>query len=315
MNALELVSLRKGYGTLTAVDNLDLLVPEGTIYGFLGPNGAGKTTTLRMIVGLVRPTSGEIRIAGKPVSFGHATGRESIGYLPDVPNYHPWMSAEEYLAYTGRLYGIPHKELMLRISETLGLVGLIKPKRRLGGYSRGMKQRLGIAQALLHKPKLLLLDEPASALDPLGRKDVMDIIRALSGKTTVFFSTHILTDIERVCDRVAILHQGKLVAEDDLASLKNRYAMNEWHIRVENEAQLARMKTALEQEAWASKLRPGEDRDLFVTARHEGIGGYRLPKIASELDLALLLLEPVTPSLEDIFLSAVQPADTRKEGL
>ena len=205
MHALELNALCRRYGDLYAVNQLDLSVPAGSIYGFLGPNGAGKTTTLRMITGLLRPTSGEIRINGLPVSFGLATGRERIGYLPDVPTFYPWMTPQEYLRFSGSLYGIPHRDLERRIAESLDLVGLQKAKRRIGGYSRGMKQRLGIAQALLHTPSLVLLDEPASALDPIGRKDVMDIIRNLAGTTTVFFSTHILSDIERVCD-LSLIH-------------------------------------------------------------------------------------------------------------
>jgi ABC-2 type transport system ATP-binding protein len=305
MNALEMASLRKNYQSVQAVCNLNLSVPEGSIFGFLGPNGAGKTTTLRMIAGLVRPTSGEIRIFGQPVSFGKSDGRESIGCLPDVPNFYPWMKPQEYLMFSGKLYGIPHRQLKLQVSEVLETVGLTKAKRSIGGYSRGMKQRLGIAQALLHKPKLVLLDEPASALDPIGRKEVMEIIKSLAGSTTVFFSTHILTDIERVCDRVAIMNHGILVAEDDMDGLKRKYALNEWRIRVESNLQAMMLADVLQREPWSERVRIEDGADVMVTVNDHQPGSYRIPRIVSDLNLPICAMELLAPTLEDIFVKVV----------
>lgn len=305
MPAMELNALTRRYGDLYAVDHLDLSVPAGSIYGFLGPNGAGKTTTLRMITGLLRPSSGEIRINGLPVSFGMATGRERIGYLPDVPTFFPWMTPQEYLRFSGALYGLPYRELERRITESLGLVGLQKAKRRIGGYSRGMKQRLGIAQALLHKPALVLLDEPASALDPIGRKEVMEIIRGLAGETTVFFSTHILADVERVCNRVAILDKGRLVLEDDMAALKQKVAPDAWRIRLETPMQATRLAALLQPQPWVFGSISCDGSSIQVSATDLRQGAVSIPRIAADEDLPLYAMEQIVPTLEDIFLHAV----------
>ena len=313
MHALELNALCRRYGDLYAVNQLDLSVPAGSIYGFLGPNGAGKTTTLRRIPGLLRPTSGEIRLNGLPVSFGLATGRERIGYLPDVPTFYPWMTPQEYLRFSGSLYGIPHRDLERRIAESLDLVGLQKAKRRIGGYSRGMKQRLGIAQALLHTPSLVLLDEPASALDPIGRKDVMDIIRNLAGTTTVFFSTHILSDIERVCDRVAILDKGRLVLEDGIAALKQKVAPDAWRIRLETPLQATRLADLLQTQQWVVGTIDRGDCVLKVSVSDLHQGALSIPRITAGEGYPLYAMEPVAPTLEDIFLHAISPDGVAKE--
>ena len=234
--AVKISGLVKDYNGLHAVDHLDLSVPKGSIYGFLGPNGAGKTTTLKMIVGMTEPTSGEIEIMGKKVTFGSSYGRDIIGYLPDVPGFYDWMTAKEFLIFSGELFSIPKKILNDRVKELLSLVDLTKHKnKKIGTYSRGMKQRLGIAQALVNNPQIVLLDEPVSALDPIGRKEVMDIIFSLAGKVTVFFSTHILSDVERICDRVVIINEGKKVLEDSMDNIRQVPDIRELEIELENE--------------------------------------------------------------------------------
>ena len=234
--AVKISGLVKDYNGLHAVDHLDLSVPKGSIYGFLGPNGAGKTTTLKMIVGMTEPTSGEIEIMGKKVTFGSSYGRDIIGYLPDVPGFYDWMTAKEFLIFSGELFSIPKKTLNDRVKELLSLVDLTKHKnKKIGTYSRGMKQRLGIAQALVNNPQIVLLDEPVSALDPIGRKEVMDIIFSLAGKVTVFFSTHILSDVERICDRVVIINEGKKVLEDSMDNIRQVPDIRELEIELENE--------------------------------------------------------------------------------
>jgi ABC-2 type transport system ATP-binding protein len=219
--AVKIRGLVKNYNGVLAVDHLDLSVPEGSIYGFLGPNGAGKTTTLKMIIGMTEPTAGEIEIMGKKVSFGSNDYRDVIGYLPDVPGFYDWMTPKEFLHFSGGLYDISKDVIVKRTKELLELVNLKKVQnRKIGTFSRGMKQRLGIAQALINDPKVVLLDEPVSALDPIGRKEVMDIIQSLAGKVTVFFSTHILADVERICDRIIIINEGKKLLEDSIEHIK-----------------------------------------------------------------------------------------------
>lgn len=219
--AVKIRGLVKNYNGVLAVDHLDLSVPEGSIYGFLGPNGAGKTTTLKMIIGMTEPTAGEIEIMGKKVSFGSNDYRDVIGYLPDVPGFYDWMTPKEFLHFSGGLYDISKDVIVKRTKELLELVNLKKVQnRKIGTFSRGMKQRLGIAQALINDPKVVLLDEPVSALDPIGRKEVMDIIQSLAGKVTVFFSTHILADVERICDHIIIINEGRKLLEDSIEHIK-----------------------------------------------------------------------------------------------
>ncbi len=200
MAAIVTDALVKEYGKVKAVDGLNLAVTEGAIFGFLGPNGAGKTTTIRMLTGMARPTSGSAKVAG--VNLGSdGQVRARIGYLPEEPAFYTWMSPLEFLDHVGRLFGIGSSDRKVRSKELLAQVGLSEvAKRRIGGFSRGMRQRMGLAQALINRPEVLFLDEPVSALDPGGRKEVLDMIQGLRGQCTVFMSTHILADVERVCD-------------------------------------------------------------------------------------------------------------------
>ncbi|MDY0088364.1 MAG: ABC transporter ATP-binding protein, partial [Coriobacteriia bacterium] len=243
-SAIEIAGLTKVYKGTRALDGVDLAVPEGSIFGFLGPNGAGKTTALRILTGLARPTAGSARVFGHDVVDAGDEVRALIGYLPDVPGYYPWMTAEEFLRFSGKLFGVAGKVLDERVDALLDMAGLGDLTQRLGGYSRGMRQRLGVAQALINAPRLLLLDEPTSALDPMGRKDVLEMIAALRTKTTVFFSTHILTDVERVCDTVAILDRGRVVRQASMAELKGEgHALR---LRVEVEAGAEELEPLLE---------------------------------------------------------------------
>src|SRR5450830_875397 len=218
--AVEIRRLTKSYGHKRALDRVDLQVEEGSIFGFLGPNGAGKTTTLRILTGLARPTKGTVRVLGHDIASADNAVRADIGFLPDVPGFYEWMTAEEFLRFAGGLFGIERRVLEPRIEVLLDLAGLTDVTTRIGGYSRGMKQRLGVAQALINAPRLLMLDEPTSALDPIGRKEVLDMIASLAGRTTVFFSTHILSDVERVCDTVAILNRGRVVRQAGIDELR-----------------------------------------------------------------------------------------------
>jgi ABC-2 type transport system ATP-binding protein len=204
---------------LAALADLDLSVEAGAIYGFVGPNGAGKSTTIKILVGLVRPSAGTAALFGKPIADPRA--RLAVGYLPENPTFHDFMRPVEVLRYLGRLSGMSGKALERRAEELLERVGLAQARDlTVRKFSKGMVQRLGLAQALIHDPPLLVLDEPMSGLDPIGRKDVRDLILELrrEGKT-IFFSTHILSDVETICDRVGMLLGGKLVREGALATL------------------------------------------------------------------------------------------------
>lgn len=230
--AIRTAELTKVYGEKRALDAVDLVVEEGSVFGFLGPNGAGKTTMLRLLTGLARPTGGSVQILGQDVATAGNAVRAQIGFLPDVPGFYEWMKAEEFLRFAGGLFGIGRRELDERLEVLLDLAGLANVDTKIGGYSRGMKQRLGLAQALINAPRLLLLDEPTSALDPMGRKEILDMLVSLRGRTTVFFSTHILADVERVCDTVAILDYGRVVAHAPIAELKARYGQQKVVVEV-----------------------------------------------------------------------------------
>lgn len=232
MPAIKAYSLNKSYSGYKAVSDLSLTVPEGSIYGFLGPNGAGKTTTIKMLTGMLKPDSGSIELFGEKLVFGKPYPSDWIGLLPDVPDFYGWMNGEEFLRLCANLIGMKKEGLEERIKDILIKVGLNKYSKRIKGYSRGMKQRLGIAQALLHKPRIVFLDEPTSALDPVGRKEVLDLIGSLRNEVTVFLSTHILTDVERICDRVAVLDKGKIILEDEITSLKDTFSDGRVQIKV-----------------------------------------------------------------------------------
>lgn len=195
----------------TVLDGLSLSVREGEIYGFLGPNGSGKTTTIKVLLGLIRATSGTVEIFGKPA--GDVQTRRRIGFLPEAPYFYDYLTAEEFLTFYGHLAGMGRDFLRPRVLQLLELVGLAEARtRQLHKFSKGMLQRIGLAQALIHDPELVILDEPMSGLDPIGRKQVRDLILGLrdQGKT-VFFSTHIIPDVEMICDRVVVIVKGKLL--------------------------------------------------------------------------------------------------------
>jgi ABC-2 type transport system ATP-binding protein len=217
--AIETTGRRKEYGRTVALHDLSLAVQPGEVFGFLGPNGAGKTTAIKILLGLTRPTSGEARIFGRPA--GDPTARRRVGYLPETFRFHDWLTGEALLDFHGRLAGLSAAERRKRIPEAIRLVGLTgRGRERLRNYSKGMAQRIGLAQALLHQPALVLLDEPTSALDPVGRRQVRDLIRSLRAEgTTVFLNSHLLSEVELVCDRVAIVDRGRVVRSGRLAEL------------------------------------------------------------------------------------------------
>lgn len=217
MDILKIEGLKKAFDQKTVIEALSLEVAQNEIYGFIGSNGAGKTTTMKMVLGLLKPDGGDVYVCGEKVRFGDTPTNRHVGYLPDVPEFYTYMNAEEYLKLCADITRVERAAQRGRIDELLTLVGLDGEKTRIRNYSRGMKQRLGIAQALIHRPKLLICDEPTSALDPKGRMEILKILKEITKETTVIFSTHILGDVERICDRVGILYDGRIVKEIDLA--------------------------------------------------------------------------------------------------
>ena len=216
--AIETRGLRKVFGSHVAVRNLSLSVPRGEIFGFLGPNGAGKSTSIKMLLGLVRPTSGESFVLG--AASGDVPIRKRIGFLPEDFRFYDWLTATELVQLHGRLCGMTAAKLRERVPEVIDLVGLAEHRnRRVKGFSKGMLQRIGLAQALVHEPDIIFLDEPTSGLDPMGRLMVRDILRAERDRgATVFLNSHLLSEIEVTCDRVAFIKNGEVVVTRDLSA-------------------------------------------------------------------------------------------------
>lgn len=233
MELLQIKKVSKRFGKKQVLKDLSFSVPKHSIFGFIGKNGSGKTTTMKMMLGLLKMDEGEIFINGEKVVYGESKTNQYIGYLPDVPTFYDFMTAYEYLFYCGELNGLSKIENKQRCEELLKLVGLAQETHRIKGFSRGMKQRLGIAQALMNRPQLLICDEPTSALDPLGRKEILDILLSLKEQTTILFSTHILTDVERICSDVAFLNDGKIQMQGKIADLKGYHRQNEYVLEVE----------------------------------------------------------------------------------
>ena len=301
--AIRTAGLTKVYGEKRALDAVDLVVEEGSVFGFLGPNGAGKTTALRVLTGLARPTSGSVQILGHDVATTGNSLRAEIGFLPDVPGFYEWMSAEEFLRFAGGLFGIGRRVLDERLGMLLDLAGLGDVKTKVGGYSRGMKQRLGVAQALINAPRLLLLDEPTSALDPMGRKDVLDMLTSLRGRTTVFFSTHILADVERVCDTVAILDRGRVVAQAPIDELKARYGQQKVVVEVTGGAD--ELAEQIGRQTWVTTVARGPNGAIEITVKDVRAAQQQIPAMIADLQLGLSRMEAGEMGLEEVFVELV----------
>jgi ABC-2 type transport system ATP-binding protein len=299
--------LTKRYGDIVALDRLDLDVPAGSIFGFLGPNGAGKTTTLRLLTGLARPTAGTATVDGIDATMGGRELARRIGSLDQDPRFYSWLTGRELLTLVGRCYGMDARQLRGRVDEVLGLIGLAEvADRRIGGYSGGMRQRLGVGQAVLSRPAVLFLDEPVSALDPAGRRDVLELIGGLRGETTVVMSTHILSDVERICDRVGILDHGRLVTEGPMEELLERHAQPIFELDPEpsQEGAVAGLVTALRAAVWVRDVRE-EGGVLRVVVADAATASKAILPLVGRADVSLSRFERVRPSLEDVFLRVV----------
>ncbi|MAE77655.1 MAG: ABC transporter [Planctomycetes bacterium] len=230
---IEVQQLTKDYGFFRAVDNISFAVQPGEAVGFLGPNGAGKTTTIRVLTGYHPATSGVVRVHGHDVLADSLLVRAALGYLPENVPIYPDLRVEEYLRFRAALKGVPRREIRSRVAETMDLAGVVEVRRKLvGQLSRGYRQRVGLADALISRPPLLVLDEPTSGLDPNQRRRVREFVRDLKGRHTILFSSHILSDVEEICDRIVLIHHGKLRAEGRLEDLARDLGVAELRMRV-----------------------------------------------------------------------------------
>ena len=284
--------LAKRYGALQALAGLNMTIPRGAIFGFLGPNGAGKTTSVKLLLGLARPTSGSAEILGQPI--GERASRRRVGYLPELFRYQPWLTAREVLLLHCELAGVDRAAWSREIEDALAVVGLQdRGSSRVGTFSKGMQQRLGLGVALLGDPELVLLDEPTSALDPVGRHDVREIIRGLRDRgVTVFLNSHLLSEVEQVCDRVAVVDRGKVIAEGTLDELLR--------------SDTVRMRVSGLPRGAKDQLAPfgaiDEDGDWLVV---RGVDADRVPDLVAHvigLGGRVHAVEPRHETLEDRFL-------------
>ena len=297
MPALRIEGLYKSFGDKEVLKGLDMSVPEGSVFGLVGKNGAGKTTTMKIALGLLKADAGEIALAGEKVIYGQTASNRHIGYLPDVPEFYPFMTAQEYLYFCGDISGMEKSEAKKRSAELLDLVGLAGERHRIKGFSRGMKQRLGIAQALLGKPKLLICDEPTSALDPVGRKEILEILSSVKDQTTVLFSTHILSDVERICTDIAFMNDGVIHTQGKLSDIKSKRRTNEYFLETERTSDVQRLL-----EIFPKAKIQGANTLSFSERDYSQ---FELLGFVAENKITILKAERAEPSLESLFMEVL----------
>jgi len=292
--SIEIAALSKYYGRRRGIDNLSLQVERGSVFGFLGPNGAGKTTTIRLLLGFLRPTGGSAWIMGQDIGRHGTRIRQLVGYLPGEVRLFNHLNGAATLRYLGRLRGTKDMTHAARLARALDLDLSIKVR----SYSRGMRQKLGLIQAMMHRPMVLILDEPTNSLDPLVQQTVYQLLEEFAGEGgTVFFSSHIINEVERVCDQVAIVRQGRLVANDSIDKLRIK-SLQRVRLMLKDNQQLPE---PLPDDLHILEVPGGRDRQTQFTWRGSVDG---LIKYLSAVDVEYLTIEP--PSLEDIFLEFYQ---------
>jgi ABC-2 type transport system ATP-binding protein len=295
--AIETHQLRKEFGSKAAVQNLSLAVRSGEVFGFLGPNGAGKTTAVKMLLSLVAPTSGHAKLLGAPL--GERAVRARTGFLPEHFRFPEWLTGEEFLRFNGRLFAIPTGQLRGRIKELLELVGLTDyRKKMLGTYSKGMLQRIGLAQALINKPELVFLDEPTSGLDPVGRRLVRDIIGDLRAQgKTVFLNSHLLSEVEITCDRVAFIKHGLVIQTSPLKDLM----MKDTRLEIQADGLTPDIVSGLA--AFGRDIHADDSKVMITISEKEGIA--EITRYLVHKGVNVYAVNTDQPSLEELFLSIV----------
>lgn len=296
MFAVSIKSLFKNYGSKSALAGVDLEIAPGVIFGLVGPNGAGKTTLLSILAGLKRPTAGSFSL--RPQGAG-------IGFMPDTPTYYPWLTGPEVLEYAARLRGKPidDDEISWRMAQ-VGLTFLGSgDQTKIGGYSRGMRQRLAVAATLLGDPPVLLLDEPCSALDPSGRAEVLEIIASLSGRATVIFSTHLLSDVERVCDSVAMLDRGRVIMAGPIEAIRNIGAAPGFRLAFEHDD--PNLIEEISRYPWFAGLVTGRPGYYTVSVSDFDTARRDLLQLFASRSTPLIEFSRADPSLEEVFLKTL----------
>ena len=284
--------LTKKYKEITALDRVDLAVDEGSIYGLVGPNGAGKTTMLGILAGLRKPSSGEVQIA-----------TESVGVVPDTPLFDKWLTGREVVELSRTLAGA--RVGQSAVDDVIEVAGLSDAAhRKVTGYSRGMLQQLGLAAAVVNQPDLLLLDEPAAALDPAGRREVLDLVAALRGRATVLFSSHILDDVQEVCDTIGILRRGELMYQGSLPGLLNRYGSTNYLVRARDNSEA--VVSALEAQDWVASVGVMPSGELRIAIRSLASAEENLVSVLARCGVPIVSIVPDQPSLERVFLEVTR---------
>ncbi len=298
---IEARDLTKRYGDLTAVDGIDLTVEAGSIHGFIGPNGAGKTTTMQMMVGLLSPSEGEVMIDGEPA--GSIPAKETIGYSPQDPALDESMTGQTYLEYMGQTAGMG-SETRERAAELLEWLDLSDAaNQKIGGYSGGMKRRLSLAQAMIHEPELLILDEPTAALDPSGRMAIIESLKDLTERgMTVFVSSHVLAELEQFIDTVTILHDGQLVETGPVDSIQDRYGGQTFAVDTSENEQLVGL---LEGRGWVTSVRLDEDGSITIMTDDPDEFRTELQQLLADEGILLESLQE-TGGLESAFADAIE---------
>ncbi len=313
MNSNDLVisteSLSKSFGEIHALKSLDLRVPQKTIFAFLGPNGAGKTTTIKLLLGLIKPTSGGGKILGMDIIRDSVDIRSMIGYLPQDTRFYEHMTARQTLEYTAKFfYDGPQSEINHRVNEMIELVGLEgKADRPIKGFSGGERQRLGIAQAEVNYPELLILDEPAANLDPQGRRDVLEIMSRIRKYATIFYCTHILDDVQRVSDQVAIVNQGELVAQASIEELLEGKGELTYSLTLRGDTQSA--YTQINQQPWVSGIDASQQGDQIawqVSVTDKAAAEDQLMNLLVTSGLKVSSFSRKEQNLEDVFLNIIE---------
>lgn len=303
MSFLQVDQLTKKFGSRIPVNGISFQLERGSCTALLGPNGAGKTTTMRMIAGLISPSAGRIAVQGRLHSSGEY--RSLIGYLPQHPAFYGWMTGEEFVMYAAGLSGLNRQDARKRTLAVLERVGLNQAaKRRIAGYSGGMKQRLGLAQALVHQPQLLLLDEPVSALDPIGRREVMNLLQSLRTETTILFSTHVLPDAEEVCDRIMMMRDGEIVENGELQVLADKYRKPQLIIQVERNNAANEWLQSLRSRPFVQNAQIQGSTAQLTVNNMEDARRLILGEVVSR-NIPLLNFETGATSLEEMFMKVV----------
>jgi len=312
--AVEVKNLTKIFGEkLIAVNNLNFAVEKGAVYGFLGPNGAGKTTTIRLLLGLIRPTAGEVRVFGEKMTPSASALRRRIGYLPTNPRFPPKMTPITYLDFVGRLFSLGSEKRKNRLSALIRAVGLLGDSaREIGGFSTGMLTRLGLAGALMNDPELLILDEPTSGLDPSGRKSTLELIEELGKEKTIFVSSHILGDMDRVCTSVGVISQGKSIFSGTIKEIKK--SIRGHSVRVEVEGDIEKLRGSLTGAGWVRSFEIRGDFAVDIDF-NPGVPMAEAVKNAADLvsshGLELISVTSSSSSIEDAFVELVRGEETR----